>query len=73
MRKAVEHITTPTEQYPLGNPDMLKFYFKQTTEEQTKKLQIDSRTLVAHKMITDEPPTMRARVLKAADARPSTT
>ena len=68
VRKVIEHITTPTDKLPLGNPDMLKLYFSQTTEEQTKKLQIDSRTLVAHKMISDEPPKMRARVLKAADA-----
>jgi hypothetical protein len=71
VRKVIEHITTPTDKMPLGNPDMLKLYFSQTTEEQTKKLQIDSRTLVAHKMISEEPPKMRARVLKTANALPS--
>lgn len=45
--------------------DALKLYFSQTTEEQTKKIQIDSRSLVAHRMIDQEPPAMRARVLKA--------
>jgi hypothetical protein len=46
--------------------DALKHYHKLTTTEQVKKVEVDQRTLVAHKMISEEPPRMRARILKAA-------
>lgn len=43
-----------------------KFYFSQTTEEQAKRVQVDTRMLVSHHMNASEPPRMRARVLKDA-------
>lgn len=46
--------------------DALKHYHKLTMEEQTKKVQIDQRTLVAHRVVGDAPPVTRARVLKSS-------
>jgi len=46
--------------------DALKHYHALTLEKQTTKVEIDQRTLVAHRMMTSEPPKMRARELKTA-------
>jgi hypothetical protein len=48
------------------NLDALKHYHKLTLQEQTKKIEVDTRSIVAHKMMSDTPPAMRARVLKDA-------
>lgn len=66
-KKLVEHITTPTEKNPLGSLEALKAYHKLTLEEQTHKVQVDTRMLVAHKMVGEKPPATRVRALKAAD------
>lgn len=44
--------------------DALKHYHSLTLEERTKKVQVDTTMLVAHRMVGSEPPKMRARVLK---------
>ncbi len=49
--------------------EALKHYHSMTVPKATKQVQVDTRMLVAHRMVSDAPPVMRARVLKPADAK----